>query len=83
LEGVRGIEPPLRFSRGAIGFEVRGAPSTITPNKNTNKNNGLKNTGKAKKDIKNKEMEIIKVSQFSGQTPCLPNPGRAIGTLLM
>jgi len=29
LERARGIEPPLRFSHEACGFEVRGAPSAI------------------------------------------------------
>lgn len=29
MERARGIEPPLRFSHGANGFEDRGAPSTI------------------------------------------------------
>jgi len=35
LEGARGIEPPLRFSDRAGGFEARGAPSTIAPDKNS------------------------------------------------
>ncbi|MEA2083495.1 MAG: hypothetical protein U9O82_04490 [Thermodesulfobacteriota bacterium] len=33
MEGARGIEPPPGFADRANGFEARGAPSTIAPEK--------------------------------------------------